>query len=66
MKTPKVITLVLAVAAGIAGVVSSASAAQDDLTPVCFRGRTIQVPTYLVNRYIAAGGVPGTCGGTQG
>ncbi len=32
----------------------------DDLVTLCFRNRTIQVPFYLINRYLA---VPGTTTG---
>jgi hypothetical protein len=33
----------------------------DDLVTLCFRGRTIGVPFYLRNRYVANGALDGPC-----
>ena len=51
----------LAVIVGFGGIVGTALAGQDDLIPVCFHNRTIQIPTYLLARYQTGGAVPGAC-----
>ena len=35
--------------------------ADDDLVPLCYRGKTIQVPFYLKPRYITNGAMNGPC-----
>jgi len=39
------------------------SQGQSTTTTLCFRGRTITVPSYLASRYEAAGATVGGCGG---
>ena len=61
MKTlKKPLLTALAVIVGLGGAAVTAFAQGDDLVTLCFRNRTIQVPFYLVNRYLA---IPGTTGG---
>jgi len=60
-----------AVAAVVAGAlcigVPQQAMAQDpapvDTTPtnICYRGRTVSVPAYLVSRYVAGGATVGAC-----
>ena len=52
--------MTLAGVVGLGGAAVTALAQGDDLVTLCFRNRTIQVPTYLINRYLA---VPGTLTG---
>ena len=51
-------------AALVLAMVASTCHAQVDQTSVtlCFRNRTIQVPTYLVYRFLASGATTGACG----
>jgi hypothetical protein len=60
-KAKRSISLALAIIAGASSfaLVESLRAAADpsDLVTLCFRGKTIQVPLYLADRYKA---VPGT------
>jgi hypothetical protein len=62
MKTSKrFMQMALAGIVGMGAIVTSAIA-DDTLVTLCFRNRTIQVPSYLVPRYIAvAGTTPGAC-----
>ena len=54
----------IAAAAFCLGVPQQAMA-QDGPTPatvvICFRGRTVTVPSYLLSRYVAAGAAPAAC-----
>lgn len=63
MKTSKhVLALAAVVVAGLSVAVTSAIAqGPDELVGICYRGRTIQVPAYLVPRYIAKGADPVPC-----
>jgi hypothetical protein len=58
MKTTLRIALMsLAVAVGFGTAAMTAIAASgDDLVTICFRGRTVGVPTYLLPRYLAVTG----------
>ena len=40
---------------------SSNGQGQDDLVPLCYRGKTIQVPFYLKPRYLTKGALNGPC-----
>ena len=54
--------LALAVVIGLGSIVTSAIAQGDTLVTICFRNRTVQVPTYLLPRYLAVPGTnPGAC-----
>ena len=62
MKTSKpVLTIVAAIVTSLSAVLTSAIAADDDLVFLCYRSRTIQVPSYLVPRYILKGATTGAC-----
>lgn len=62
MKSSKhFLALAIAVVAGLGAVVTSAMAAGDDLQFLCYRNRTIQVPSYLVPRYVFKGASAGPC-----
>ena len=53
--------MTLAGVVGLGGAaVTALAVGGDDLVTLCFRNRTIQVPFYLINRYLA---VPGTTTG---
>ena len=67
MKTSKRITLIaLAILSGLGAASVTALAQGDDLVTLCFRNRTVQVPAYLVPRYLAvAGTTAGPCITTQ-
>ena len=52
--------LTLAGVVGLGGAAITALAQGDDLVTICYRNRTVQVPFYLLNRYLA---VPGTTTG---
>ena len=52
--------MTLAGVVGLGGAAATALAQGDDLVTLCFRNRTIQVPFYLISRYLA---VPGTMAG---
>ena len=61
MKTSKkAILMALAVIVGLGGAAVTALAQGDSLVTLCFRNRTVQVPSYLVPRYLAT---PGTTAG---
>lgn len=61
MKTSKRIAMMtLAGIVGLGGAAVTALAQGDDLVTLCFRNRTVRVPSYLVSRYLA---VPGTTAG---
>ena len=61
MKTTKrFMMMALAGVVGLGGAAVTALAQGDDLVTLCFRNRTIQVPFYLIGRYLA---VPGTTTG---
>lgn len=54
--------LAVAVVSGLGAAVTSAIAqSNDDLVLICYRGRTIQVPSYLVARYVFKGAASGAC-----
>ena len=54
--------MALAGVVGLGGAAVTALAQGDDLVTICFRNRTVQVPTYLLNRYLAiAGTMTGPC-----
>lgn len=56
MKSSKSLLLLIAVVAGLGAAIGSVFAASpDDLVPLCYRNRVIQVPSYLVSRYIFKG-----------
>jgi ABC-type sugar transport system substrate-binding protein len=67
MKTSKRLTLIaLAVLSGLGAAGVNALAQGDQLVTICFRNRTVQVPNYLLPRYLAvAGTTEGPCGSTQ-
>jgi hypothetical protein len=54
------ITLAAIVGLGAAGLTALA-ASGDDLVTLCYRNRTIKVPTYLQSRYIGVGATIGPC-----
>jgi hypothetical protein len=59
MKTSKKIAIVaLAAVLGFGAAVTTALAAGDALVSLCYRNRTIQVPSYLVGTYTAKGATP--------
>ena len=60
-KSKRFLLLSLAIIVGLGGVAATALAQGDSLVTVCYRNRTIKVPTYLLNRYLA---VPGTMFGS--
>lgn len=60
-QSKRLLILALAVVAGAGAFLPSVLAAGDALVPVCFRGRNVQVPFYLMIRYTNAGATPGTC-----
>ena len=62
VKNPVTLMLAMIVGASTFLLANSLLAAVDplDLVSICFRGRTIQVPTYLKDRYLA---VPGSLNG---
>ena len=49
--------MTLAGVVGLGGAAVTALAQGDDLVTLCFRNRTVRIPSYLINRYLA---VPGT------
>ena len=63
MKTSKsLMKFALAGIIGMGAIVTSAMAQGDTLITICFRNRTVQVPTYLLPRYLAVvGTTPGAC-----
>ena len=63
MRTSKhFLMLVVAIVGGLGAAVTSALAQSgDDLQFLCYRNRTIQVPSYLVVRYIFKGATSGKC-----
>ena len=63
MKTSKkTFLMALAAVVGLGGAAVTALAQGDDLVTLCFRNRTIQVPSYLVPRYLAVvGTTSGKC-----
>jgi hypothetical protein len=63
MKSSKRITLVaLAILSGLGAAGVPALAQGDELVTICFRNRTVQVPAYLLPRYLAvAGTTQGPC-----
>ena len=63
MKTTKrIVMMTLAGVVGLGGAAVTALAQGDELVTLCFRNRTIQVPAYLVNRYLAViGTTAGPC-----
>lgn len=66
MKSSKhFLVLAIAVVVGLGAVLTSAMAAGDDLQFLCYRNRTIQVPSYLVPRYVFKGATAGACAVTQ-
>jgi len=67
MKTSKRITLIaLAILSGLGAASMTALAQGDELVTLCFRNRTVQVPAYLVPRYLAVvGTTQGPCQSTQ-
>ena len=60
-KSKKILILALAVVAGAGPFLPSVFAAGDTLVTICYRGRTIQVPFYLLIRYTSAGAQPNPC-----
>ena len=62
MKISKhLLMLAVAIIGGLGAAVTSAVAAGDDLVILCYRDRTVQVPSYLVARYIFKGATSGAC-----
>ena len=59
-QSKRLFLLSLAIVAGLGGVAATALAQGDTLVVVCYHNRTIRVPFYLINRYLA---VPGTTTG---
>ena len=64
-KLKKLLIMSLAIAAGVGPFVGVGplpqAQAQDNIVPLCFRGRNIGVPAYLRDRYVANGAYDGTC-----
>ena len=66
MKSSKhLLMLAVAIVGGLGAAITSAVAAGDDLVLLCYRQRTIQVPSYLVARYVFKGASAGACVVTQ-
>lgn len=67
-KSPKSVTRILAaMVAGstlFIGAPKEALAQTIETVTICFRGRTIVVPSYLLTRYIAAGATANACSTT--
>ena len=61
IKSRKFILLALALAAGAAPLLTTALAQGDTFVPMCYKGRNIQIPSYLRLRYMGAGATDGTC-----
>ena len=59
-KSKRLLILALAAITG-AGSLVTALAQGDTPVTMCFRGRTIQVPFYLVPRYLANGAMNNAC-----
>jgi len=60
------VLLAFAVVTGLGVSTISVFAQGDNLVTLCFRNRTVQVPAYLVPRYMAVPGtIAGPCGATQ-
>lgn len=64
-KSKSYLMLAFAVVAG-AGAALTSAIADDPIVTMCYRGQTIQVPSYLVARYIGKGAVSGPCDVTPG
>ena len=60
-QSKRLLILALAVVAGAGSFVPSIFAGSDNLVPLCYKGRNIQVPFYLMTRYTNNGATPGTC-----
>lgn len=61
-KNTRLATLALAVTFGaMAFSLVTPALAQLQLVPMCFRNRTIQVPSYLATTYQLQGATPGSC-----
>lgn len=60
--------LSLAIIVGLGGAAATALAQGDTVVTLCYRNRTIKVPSYLVTRYVAKGATTlpanGTCATT--
>ncbi len=62
IKSRKFILLALAIAAGVAPLLTTALAQGDTFVTMCYKTRTIQIPFYLRLRYMGAGATDGPCG----
>ncbi len=58
--------LALAVVTVAGSIVPAVAVAGDNLVPLCYLGRTIKVPFYLVVRYTSHGAANGPCGASGG
>lgn len=55
----------LAIVVGLGGAAATALAQSgDNIVRLCYRARTIQVPSYLTARYLAKGATSGACPAT--
>lgn len=63
MKHPKRLFLLsLAIIVGLGGAAATALAQSGDaIVTMCYKNRTIKVPAYLVNRYVAKSATRGAC-----
>jgi hypothetical protein len=64
-KSRRFFLMSLAVLTGLAGIgafdLPAIAQSGDDFITMCFNNRTIQVPFYLRNRYVARGATDGPC-----
>ena len=59
MKHSKLFLFSLAIAVGFGGIAATALAQSgDSVVSLCYRGRNIKVPAYLLGRYTAKGASP--------
>ena len=59
----RIFLLSLAFVVGFGGIAATALAQGDTIVTLCYRGRTIKVPFYLQQRYLAKPGTTtGACG----
>lgn len=63
MKSKRLFLFSLAIIVGLGGAAATAVAQSgDSIVTLCYRGRTIKVPNYLVPRYLARSGTTnGAC-----
>ena len=61
-QSKRLFLLSLAIIVGLGGAAATAIAQSgDQIVTLCFRNRTIKVPSYLVSRYVAKGATRDAC-----